>query len=177
MQKSTDAATKAGKAAEDSVHLARSTAHLDQRAWVAQTEITGAPEQDQPFEVTVKFKNTGKTFAKRYSGVSALHVKQLSQPDPDFEKILAAGRIPDTIGLIPPNGTLQHILEAKNGAKISKDTLEAWKATGVILVFGRITYWDIFGCEHWTIYCYRGYVDGRWDAYGSYNDADENECP
>ena len=64
MRKSTDAATRAAKAAEDSITFARNSAHLDQRAWVAPIDVTGKPEEGKPYKVAVTFKNTGRTFAK-----------------------------------------------------------------------------------------------------------------
>ena len=64
MRKSTDAATKAAKAAEDSVTLVRENAHLDQRAWVVVSDVSGVPEVGKPFIVTINISNLGKTFAK-----------------------------------------------------------------------------------------------------------------
>jgi hypothetical protein len=177
MQKSTEATTKAAKAAEDSVILARENTHLDQRAWVAEAGISGKPELNNPYKITVIFKNTGKTFAKRYAGTSAFRAKQMSDPDPDFEKILREGHDASAIGLIPPNGTRTQVIEITNGAKITQEKLDELKPpTVVMLVFGKLTYWDIFNCEHWTTYCYRAYTDGTFETYGPYNDADENEC-
>jgi hypothetical protein len=59
MQKSTLAATKAAKAAEDSVALATQNAHLDQRAWIGLASVSGAPNVGQPFRVTIAIRNTG----------------------------------------------------------------------------------------------------------------------
>src|SRR5437879_5170932 len=65
MQKSTIAATKAAKAAEDSVLLAKENTHLDQRAWMAIASISGAPNIGEVFRVTITIRNTGKTPAKK----------------------------------------------------------------------------------------------------------------
>ena len=120
-----------------------------------------------------------ETFAKKFAGVSAIRIKQLSDPDPNYEDILREGKdVSNTVGLIAPNGIRRQIINVSNGAKMTKENLEELKApTVVILVFGKITYEDIFRCSHWTIYCYRGYIDGTWETYGSYNDADEDYCP
>lgn len=68
MRKSTDAATRAAKAAEDSVMLTRETAHLDQQAWVAVTAISGTPKPDELTNINVLIRNSGKTFAKNVEG-------------------------------------------------------------------------------------------------------------
>ena len=68
MRKSTNAATKAAKAAEDSVLLAKQNAHLDQRAWVVVSDVSGVPEVGKPFIVTMNITNVGKTFAKNLKG-------------------------------------------------------------------------------------------------------------
>src|SRR5438105_3373559 len=52
------------KAATDAIKLARDNAHLDQRAWIAPTTVSGKPaELNKPFEIQMQIKNTGKTFA------------------------------------------------------------------------------------------------------------------
>jgi hypothetical protein len=150
---------------------------LDERAWVGESEISGKVQEGQPFRITVVVKNTGKTFAKRYAGVTALRAKELSQPDPDFENILKEGSDVRTSGLIQPGGVIKMVLEAGNGMKMTKEHLEELNnPTNVMLVFGKLIYSDIFRCEHWTIFCYRVRSDGEFELYGNYNDADENEC-
>ncbi len=43
----------------------KNSAHLDQRAWVSTFGIGGNfPEADKEFHAPIKFKNSGKTFAK-----------------------------------------------------------------------------------------------------------------
>ena len=165
--------------ASDNYRLQTEALHIDQRAWAADDSISGKPEEGKPYQITVTIRNTGKTFAKKFAGVSAIRIKQLSDPDPNYEDILREGKdVSNTVGLIAPNGIRRQIINVSNGAKMTKENLEELKApTVVILVFGKITYEDIFRCSHWTIYCYRGYIDGTWETYGSYNDADEDYCP
>jgi len=156
--------------------------HVDQRAWVAESDITGKPAKGELYKVTVVFKNTGKTPAKQRPGVSAscFRMKEISDPDPDFEKEVvteAAGNI-FTKALIPPNGAFQQELNPIRGQKLTDDDISRLSdPTLVMLVFGKVVYSDIFGCEHWSTYCYRAYPDGTFVAYGPYNDSDENHCP
>jgi hypothetical protein len=176
---STKAATRAADYAEKAIHQSVASTRLDQRAWVAQSEIAGKPELDKPYRIAVRIKNTGKTFAKRYTSVTAARIKQLSDPNPDFEKIVGEESTDaTTAGIIPPNGTFMQILEINKGAKMTQENLDELKTpTVIILVFGKLTYWDIFNCEHWTTFCCRAYTDGTFETYGPYNDADENYCP
>lgn len=152
--------------------------HLDQRAWVAVSEISGKPESGKPYKISVMVKNTGKTFAKRFTGVAGFRAKQLSDPGPDFAKDERENRDLTRIGLIPPNGVFTFDVNVKNGENLTDTDFETVTApTMVPLVYGKITYWDIFGCEHWTTFCFRTYKDGRFETYSAHNDADNNCGP
>jgi hypothetical protein len=47
----------------------------------------------------------------------------------------------------------------------------------VMFVFGKITYKDIFNCEHWTRFSARCFPDGTYKNFGTYTNADDNHCP
>jgi len=153
---------------------------LDQRAWVAESEISGVAEEGKPYKIKITVKNTGKTFATKVSGNSVWQVIQLSDADPDFE-----GRVKEeesthlsTPILIPPNGTFAQTIDVTKGRKLRKEDVEVLQSpTEVKFAFGRVRYLDIFGCKHWTTYCYRVYADGTFEKYGRYNDADNNCGP
>ncbi len=165
-------------AAAYAIKLARDSSHLDQRAWVAGSHISGKPELDKPFVITVTIKNTGKTFDKHLVGLVATKGKQLSDPDPDFEGLLVGGKGVISVGLVPPNGELIQQASINGGKKMTQADLDALSnPVLVILLFGKLTYFDIFGCEHWTTYCWRVRADGFFDTYTDYNDADENCLP
>jgi hypothetical protein len=157
--------------------------HVDQRARVAQSEISGKAELDKPYFVTIKMKNTGKTFAKQFTGITVIISKALSDPDPDFDREetnVANSHSVTNIGLIAPNGVIeQHTSVMQGEAKITKDDLNFFRdPTVVLLVFGKMHYWDIFKCEHWSSFCYRAYpINEYYGRYPGHNDADENECP
>jgi len=47
--------------------------------------------------------------------------------------------------------------------------------------YGWLTYFDIFGCDHWMIFCNElvpGAPPGtfKWQSYSTHNDADVNQC-
>jgi hypothetical protein len=173
MRKSTQAATAA-------IKLARDSSHLDQRAWVADEMISGKAELDKRYVIKISAKNTGKTFAKDFVSTSAFKGKYLSDPDPDFDREIAnAATSTNSIGLLPPNGGFDQEVPAKQGQKITEDDIREFSnPTVVFLVFGKITYKDIFKCKHWTTFCYRALpVEGKYITYATYNDADNNRCP
>jgi len=163
------------------IRIANKALHIEQRAWVTESDISGKAQEGQVYKIAVTFKNTGKTPAKQHPGLSAscFRLKEIADPDPDWDTEVAkeaAGNI-FTKGLIPPNGAFAHNLNASHDAKMAADDIpKISNPTLVMLVFGKIIYWDIFGCEHWSTYCYRAYPDGTFIQYGPYNDSDENEC-
>jgi len=152
---------------------------LDQRAWVAEDTISGFPEVDKPFGIQVVIKNTGKTFAKHITDVGIADPVPLGSPANFWKesKVKRTGTI-----LIPPNGTKIITLYPVRGsatAKLSQSGLDEFKSK-TLYVFGRIDYADIFGCRHWTTFCY--FLDPRenlqlYSACKEHNDADDNRCP
>jgi hypothetical protein len=109
MQKATVAATKAAKATEDAVIMARDNARLDQRAWVTVAGITGFPEVGKPLRITIYFANTGKTPAKKVK-ITPLIGPYKGDIVPDFPAevtkiasgdIVGQGSVPSTVLLAP----------------------------------------------------------------------------
>ena len=186
MQKSTNAATKAAKAAEDSVTLARENAHLDQRAWVDITDISGFPEAGKPFIVTIQVNNVGKTFAKNLKGSPIIDPRPIGEV-PDFaakvaeveEKNKGRSDVVVSSALLPPNGRVTGTIKASDG-NISQQAFDNVKANQIrIFLYGRVTYEDIFNSKHWTTYCsvLLPRTTGGWDwaVYERFNDyGDEN---
>jgi hypothetical protein len=181
---SADAATRAAESAEESVTLAkesRDLSRLDQRAWVGPFEVTGTPQADQVFKITVSVKNTGKTFAKFFS--SDILVTRIGKDDqiPDFKQSEEEYRSASkgmSVSVLPPNGVSSSIVAVKKGEKLTKDEVNSLQSGEIkLFVFGKATYKDIFGCEHWTTYCWLLNTDWQYQAYETYNDADDNQCP
>jgi len=140
-----DAAKKSAKAAEDSVVLAGQNMHLDQRAWVAPNEVIIKRESNQSLTATILLKNTGKTFAKRCFVSSNFTVKALTDADPDFDTLMQkADKI--NLGIIAPSQEVPYTMNA---------TFEGNVPNVVRLIFGKVTYTDVFNYPHWTNFCYR----------------------
>jgi hypothetical protein len=184
MQKSTLAATKAAKAAEDSVVFATQNAHLDQRAWMALASVSGAPNVGEPFRVTITIRNTGKTPAKKVRIVPVVDPRPDGSP-PDFEKKVEEtaksyesgpyGIVSNAV--VPPSATSGSTITASKGP-LTAAGLETLKGQQRVFVYGKITYEDIFGVSHWVTFCnvLMQTEAGGWEymAYSAYNDADNN---
>jgi hypothetical protein len=153
---------------------AKETAHLDQRAWVATVEISGNPlvEGDNPFHVAVKVKNSGKTFAKDVKAQSNVFFQ--GQSPLDLDKVIPSNTSSFDLGLLPPNGDYTMDVICPSGPKEIQDGIRSGRTR--VLVSGRITYTDIFNCSHWTNFSYVVWPNGKYWAWGTGNDADDNHC-
>jgi hypothetical protein len=148
--------------------------HLDQRAWVAVSDIRATNLAiGQPFVVTVVFKNTGKTPAEQMKVASVIDPVAEGQK-PDFADPKAISR-----GLLPPNAEANVRLDAtsKSASGITEagfDQVNAGKL--VIYAHGRVTYDDVFGCHHWATFCYFLHNGSSFGVYQEHNDTDHNSC-
>jgi hypothetical protein len=160
-----DAAKKSANAAEDSVVLARQNMHLDQRAWVAPNEVITKRGSNQPLTATILLKNTGKTFAKRCFVSSNRTVKALTDADPDFDTLMQTAK-KINLGIIAPSQQVPYTISA---------TFQSNDPDAVRLIFGKVTYTDVFNYDHWTTFCYRILESSFWgspvERYTSYNNA------
>jgi hypothetical protein len=178
MRKSTDAATKAAKAAEDGIRKAEANSHLDQRAWVGLMSVVGTPQIGAKSEITVNLKNVGKTPASKVS-LRVIVAQAQNWMIPDFATEVAAN--PDmTKGTLAPGAECYATVYTQLTADEDGMT-QIESGRHVVYVFGKTTYLDIFGCEHWTTFALT--LDGdratHWSyrAYASYNETDNNCGP
>jgi hypothetical protein len=170
---STDAATDAARAASKGLEMAR----LDQRAWLAPFDIRGLPEENKPYNIIVFMKNTGKTFAKRVEIAMGADVVLKGQ-EPTFYRLNEPAPADRSRGMIAPNAGFS--AEYQVNPNVTSDELKIYDSGGKwIYVYGRISYKDIFNCDHWTKFClvYDG-KSGYWPCKQEYaNDADNGKCP
>lgn len=171
---------KSADAARDGVNQAQAGSRLDQRAWVSMVETAGKPEVNQPFIVTVRARNTGKTFAEDFSG-TVIHDPLMGKDTiPDFEKReRAAGKNFDSIAILPPSTDyIAPISATKAGEKLSQTGMDLiTSGQMVIYVYGRLDYKDVFDCPHWTTFCSKLSSDlKQWTACKWHNAADKNTC-
>lgn len=187
MRKSTDAATKAAKAAEDGIKRAEASSHLDQRAWVSAGVGTDVPTVGKVFTVNVTARNSGKTFARDFQSRVIINIVER-----DAEPAFALGRQTAakahgtaSVSVLPPTGEYSTATDVDPDGKPGPITQEIFdnlsSGRTKLFVFGWVTYFDIFRCDHWTIFCNEmlpGSVPGtfKWRTYSTHNDADVNEC-
>jgi hypothetical protein len=179
MRNATSAAAKAADAAVQSVRLAKETASLDQRAWVAPVEFSmvSEPSAGHPIKTKVVIKNTGKTFAK------SCFVKVFCEGHPQDEP----ERNPcEMIGDRDANGNGSMLTLAPNAEYIVYVESEILEETHVanlkdgkmtFYIYGRITYNDVFNCDHWTDFAVSlNYNNRNFEALSQCNYADNNRC-
>ena len=179
MRRSTDAATKAADAAKAAVNQATAATHLEQRAWISVALIEGIPQRDSELQVTVHWKNTGKTFAKHSHLMAKMEVISRDDPTPDYDIEKWATFDPPHIGTVAPDSATDTILGVKEHLRIAEDQMNNLRSgEKVLIVRGKATYDDIFGCHHWTTFCQR-LNPGNWKYEDCEigNDADDNACP
>lgn len=181
MRKSTDAASESVKIAKESRELSR----LDQRAWISAWKITGKLELNKPMTVQIGMKNSGKTFARKVESAINWQWADSEVAAPDFEEVERQfNSLSKSQLLMPPNGEYVTGLDVRHGEKFAqKDIDEILTGKKIVLVYGKIKYQDVFGCDHWTEFCTRYSavasepINDSFVFCESHNDADENKCP
>lgn len=149
-KKSLDASNQQSKAALDaSIAASRN----DQRAWVAIMDVRfDAPEVGKFLAGSVTWNNSGKTFAKHVSALC--HFGFVPAPIPDEKTLVTmAGVSPAPVGSI---GVLAPSAQYKSPLKSSVPVTETDKeriSTWYTYIWGEMTYDDIFGHTHSTIFC------------------------
>jgi hypothetical protein len=183
MRKSTNAAARAARAAENSLTFARENAHLDQRAWVAAIDVRGTPQVGKEFEVFLLVKNSGKTFAKEFEILKIVEgVVGGKEPRLDIEEnmrgVLQSLRQDRGVSVLAPNSEFTASLTLNNHEEISQTQLDQIKSGQLVIFFhGKMTYRDIFNCPHWTTFCLRLDPSLKFTSCEKGNDADDNRCP
>jgi hypothetical protein len=172
MQKSTRAAT-------DAISLTRETEHLDQRAWVSTIQV---PNSDVlatgvKWATRIPIKNTGKTFARKVGMDCQLQlVKAGNKVNFKMPKDPTAGA-PLTDLLLSPGGEYTFTYLTLDPVDERRMAVIKSPEKGHAVLYGYITYYDIFDCVHWTIFCFK--FDGEhsvWEICNEHNDADNDRC-
>jgi hypothetical protein len=179
--KQLDEMQKATRAATDGLALTRDMARLDQRAWIACTQVIGVAEENKALSVEMVMKNTGKTPAKNLKCVAGWQWSAVDE-ELDFSEVDKEDEIFPPTGsaaLIPPSADYSAFTSVRYHEQFTFYDLEQIKARVMTLfVYGRITYDDVLGCSHWSNFCFRlapncktFVIDKR------HNGVDNNQCP
>jgi len=167
---------QAGVALNASVDASRT----DQRAWVADVAITGVPTIGQKWIVSIKCKNTGKTFAKEFRMRTAVYKAMPPRTQPDFTQ---GTEVPyGSISVLAPNA--EYISNTTvtgdaisghplaNPTQADLDLIESGAIT--LFAYGKMEYSDIFRKHHWTSFCFHLSRKIEWESCPVHNDTDSN---
>jgi hypothetical protein len=149
---------------------------LDRRAWLGATEVRGILEVGKPLEMTVQFKNSGKTPARHvaidtcYRSVSTGN--QFTFDCPEDKK-------GGSKGMLFPGGVFYARVAPYPGKVVEQADLPALRSRQVTMfVFGRVRYDDIFDHPHWTQFCYSlAIAPTGWAVCTEHNDTDDSDHP
>jgi hypothetical protein len=159
-------AKRSTDAAKEAVKLAKRNAHLEQRAWVSVSDITPSSKSITPWEISIIFKNSGRTPAQNFA------IKLAGEPVAKGKSPVAEEKAKPGRGIIPPDGIFHSGLKSK--------TVYDWNIFDLV-VHGEITYDSVFGNSHWTKFCYYFVPESTKSAKGNFapcdtgNDIDSNE--
>jgi hypothetical protein len=151
-QKALDASNKQSKSALDA---SIANARLDQRAWVAPIGITNLNfKVGEPITFAVIFENSGKSPALHER--NEVMVRSFSR---GFNGEFTYSDAPAALGvksstIIQPGMTVKNASPAE-GLRPTSEQVDALKSgEGVLYIYGRIFYDDVFSIQHQTTFCY-----------------------
>ncbi len=157
--------------AKAGIRATQAAMRLDQRAWMGITAVSGKPEEGKPFDISISFKNSGRTPAR--------HVVMYGMYDPSPRggkpRFPLENSVANKLGEIPPNGDRNFVLHPNQGVKLSKIDVDT--VLGItVWVHGRLTYDDVFGRPHWLTYCVSMMGDsGVYGFCDEHNESDEDQ--
>jgi hypothetical protein len=144
--------------ARRSVNAAIEAMKLDERAWVAVTQIE--PVKDCQWRA-ITFRNSGKSAALSFQ-VSGAAEPVLKGSRPTKPEQTLPGK-----GVIAPDSVFSDCIGDKQ-----IDNFD-WSNTDLV-VHGRISYFDTFGTDHWTTFCYLRSENSGFSPCDFGNDMDKN---
>lgn len=153
--------TKATGASQKAADTASTTLKIDQRAWVFVRNIAANEHCNWK---SIDFTNSGHTPATKFT-IQASFAPVLKGQPPNSEEKLIPGK-----GIIAPGGTFSSCIGDKSIDKTD------W-AKYDLFVHGTLIYWDVFGFQHWTKFCFRRSADGNFPSCETGNEIDYNGLP
>jgi hypothetical protein len=155
---------------------------IEQRAWIKIEHVATHFEENRPLIADLTIKNIGKTPAKR---VDANFVIKIVKRDDAPDLKLVGSIFVAFSGLLNPDGVIpvpvtrldkENLLDP---LVLTKDEFVKFKSReAYIVVFGRLTYFDVYGTSHWIDFCAWPH-NNRPGTYSSkecmdYNNVDDN---
>jgi hypothetical protein len=154
MQKSTNAATKAANATENSIAFAKESAHLDQRAWVLAVGVTtkSQAEVGKPIVAVLEIKNAGRTPANNFKTHPWIIITGKSRLK-DFEQSAKTENIPEG-AVIVPGASIFIELTVPADAMKEGEVAAINNGTRWVFVSGTATYDTVGSGNGETQFCY-----------------------
>ena len=160
--------------------------HTGQRAWVVVSGVhtrTDKPspshyEVDKPLSAHIEFVNRGATPAtfvrmEVFGQVRSTDGTVPEEPEP-FDKTAMGG--PRDRGTMEPSVPI--FSDMKFSPRLSQDFFDAIQADKLhFFVFGKLTYCDVFGFQHWTTFCYHQLSGGAYAICSKNEDNDIDKDP
>jgi hypothetical protein len=144
---------------------------LDQRAWIGITGISGKLEVGKPTVITIYFKNTGKTPAKKTTvAIVGETLDEKASPNFAHEQTV----VKESRGLSTPQQDFVVSVNMTEGPLSDVAFKDVISGKVRVYVHGIVEYKDIFGRDHWITYCAYLSKDLRYLAYKEHNDTDDN---
>lgn len=143
---------------QQQLRVMRGQGRLDERAWIFVRNI--APKEPCSWRA-IDFVNSGHTPALGFTIRAGFAPVPKGQPPDRSEQVLTGN------GIIAPGGTYSSCIGDKS---IDRDD---WTKND-LFVHGRLDYKDVFGIDHWTLFCYKRSENGTFVPYETGNDMDYN---
>lgn len=157
------------------------TMRIEQRAWIKISHELQPVAENKPLIAEITIKNIGKTPAKRIEGNYRVQkVRKDASPD-----MVSGNNFNNFIGILnqdTPSTShvpmLRENTDILNPAILTKsDVAEIESGDVYIAVFGRLTYFDVYGTSHWINFCFwRTPKPGTYTSRGcvEFNNVDDN---
>lgn len=157
IQKSANAAKDSADAASDSVTATQAAMRADQRGWIIPSYYPDPinPVLGQRLQEPLSFVNSGKTPVRNIRGI--VYLKLLDNHEvPEFGEPIKFGGNgvfvgqKFSVGLLFPNIPKNVNIQ---GAVAKEPEFSGYPRDSYVALYGRITYYDVFGHEHWVHFC------------------------
>jgi type II secretory pathway pseudopilin PulG len=167
----TTAQVQSAQAAKAGIKAAQQQMRLDQRAWVGVKSVSTWVDEHGKIGADMLIDNTGKTPAldvRASENIEPLADQGLWHEKPEYPKDYADSRFTptDSRQVVAPNESF-HVFVSINGV---------WGEGLTDTLHGRIAYDDVFGCQHWIIFCYSEGTNSKtgpfWTPCSIHNDID-----
>jgi hypothetical protein len=165
-----NALTESQKSVDKSLGATIDNFQQEQRAWLNAQPAIGIPKSDAPYKIQIPILNSGKTPAKH------LMVYFTGKFVAEGEKVAYTFLgVPQPSGIATPGPSITFTYDS-TGIPKSGDYVAAHKGDKFI-IFGAITYEDVFDAKHWLTYCFFTRGDNSYAYCTEHNEFGDGPLP